>query len=276
MMSTQTVNAATLDSEARGMFWPMLRAESKKLLRRKGVMAFTVILTVVVIVVTFAILEIYHLSNPIKYTPIGGVSGFRKLVLILGELTIIPTSILGSTAGAQDMESGVIRDMIVTGRSRLSIYILRVEGSVLVWVIPELVAYLVGLAIVFGFAGGSPSPDLHQVVTGGLYCLGVSLVFVLTASGLASLFGTRGPAIAVMIGWTFVIESILLNVTALGPIREVFLTTAMSSLSPIPDQARRLKATGVSPSLLVDYLTIVGWPLVMNILGWIRFSRLEA
>lgn len=260
----------------RSIFWQMLRAESKKLLRRRGVMAFTVLLTVGVVIVTFAILEIYHLSNPVKYTPIGGTSGFNKVILILSELTIIPTSILGSTAGSQDMESGVIRDMIVTGRSKMAVFMLRIEGSVAVWIIPEIVAYLVGVAIIFGFSGGNPDPALHQLIEGGLYCLGVSLAFMLTASGLASLFGTRGPAIAVMIGWTFVIESILLNVSALGPIRDAFLTTAISSLSPIPHEARRLKAAGVSPSLLVDYLTIIGWPLVMNVLGWIRLSRYEA
>lgn len=275
-MTSGTLSLAVAGPDSGSFFPQMLRAETKKLTRRKGVAAFAIIGTVGVVLVTFVILEIYHLSDPVKYSSIGGVSGFDKLVLILGELTIIPASILGSTSGSQDVESGVVRDMIVTGRSRISLFLLRLEGAIVVWLILQLTAFLIGLIVVFGLAGGAKLPGLHLVVEGGLYCLGTSSVFLLTAAGLAGLFGTRGPAIAIMIGWTFVIEVILVNVAALGPIREAFLTTAMAGLSPIPDGARRLKHLGLSPSVLVDYVTIIGWPLVMNILGWIRFSKLEA
>ncbi len=275
-MSTQSLATVQVEPESGSLGGQMLRAEMKKLTRRKGVMAFTIIGTIGLIVLTFAILEIYHLSNPVKYTPIGGMSGFQKLVVILGSVTIIPASILGTTAGSQDMESGVIRDMIVTGRSRTTLYLLRLKSAAVVWLIPLVVAYLLGLAVVFGLAGGNPLPSTSLVIGGALFCIGVSLVYILISVGLASLFGTRGPAIAIMIGWTFVIESILVNVTALGPLREAFLTTAISGLSPISNQARRLKGAGLSPSLFVDYVTVIAWVLIMNILGWIRAKRLEA
>ncbi|NNN19265.1 MAG: hypothetical protein HKL84_05355 [Acidimicrobiaceae bacterium] len=275
-MSTQVVAPSPGYSKAESVFGQMLHAETKKLTRRKGVMAFTIIGTIGIIVITFAILEIYHLSNPVKYTSIGGLSGFDKLIVILGQITIIPASILGTTAGSQDMESGVIRDMIVTGRSRTSIFFLRLESAIVVWFVPVVVAYLVGLAVVFGLAGGNKEPSLHLVLGGALFCVGVSLIYVLTAAGFAALFGTRGPAIAIMIGWTFVIEAILLNVTALGPVRDAFLTTAINGLTPVAVGSRRLKAAGVAPSLLVDYVTIIAWPLIMNILGWFRTNRLEA
>lgn len=275
-MSTQSLVNTPVEPTMGSIGSQMLRAETKKLTRRKGVMAFTVIGTIGLIVITFAILEIFHLSNPVKYTPIGGISGFQKLVVILGSVTIIPASILGTTAGSQDMESGVIRDMIVTGRSRTTLYLLRLKSAALVWLIPLVIAYLVGLAVVFGLAGGNPLPSGNQVLGGALFCIGVSLVYVLTAAGLASLFGTRGPAIAIMIGWTFVIESILINVTALGPLREAFLTTAISGLSPIPDEARRLKRAGLAPSLFVDYVTVIAWVFILNLLGWFRAKRLEA
>ena len=64
-------------------WWISLVAETKKLTRRKGVMAFTLLGTVGVIIITFVILEAYHLSNPVKYSPVGGVGGFNKVVLIL-------------------------------------------------------------------------------------------------------------------------------------------------------------------------------------------------
>lgn len=273
--STETL-AITNQPSAKPMSWLRVRIETKKLTRRKGVMAFTIIGTIGVIVITFAILEAYHLSNPVKYTPPGGVSGFDKVVLILSQITIIPASILGTTAGSQDMETGVIRDMIVTGRSRTSIFLLRLKGAAMVWLPAIIVAYLLGLAAVYGLAGGTKDPTLHNVLAGALYCVGVSLVYVLTATGLASLFGNRGPAIAVMIGWTFIIEAILVNVTALGVVRQAFLTTAIAALSPVANGTRRLKAAGVTPSTLVDYATLLGWPIILNVLGWLRSDRLEA
>ncbi|TAN30755.1 MAG: hypothetical protein EPN30_00770 [Actinomycetota bacterium] len=275
-MITQSLAVTAVETKAGSLFWQMLRAETKKLTRRKGVMAFTVIGTVGAIVITFAILEIYHLSNPLKYSPIGGMSGFNKVIVLLGQITIISASILGTTAGSQDMESGVIRDLIVTGRSRTTIFLLRIEGAAIVWLVPLIVAFLIGMAVVFGLAGGTKEPSLHLVLGAALYCIGVSLVYVLTAAGFASLFGTRGPAIAIMIGWTFVIEALLVNVSALGPVRNLFLTTAISALSPSADRARHLQAAGVTPSLFEDYVVIVAWPLIMNLLGWIRGNRLEA
>lgn len=265
-----------VQTKAGSSWWMMLVSETKKLTRRKGVMAFTLLGTVGVIIITFVILEAYHLSNPIKYSPIGGLSGFNKVVLILSQITIIPASILGTTAGSQDIESGVIRDMIVTGRSRTSIFLLRIKGAAVVWLIPAIVAYLVGIGVVFAFAGNTPDPSLHLVIISGIYCAGVSLVYLLTSVGLSALFGSRGPAIAVMIGWTFIIEAILVNVSALGVVREVFLTTAIAGLSPVANGSRRLKAAGVTPSVLVDYLTLIGWPLILCILGWFRSERLEA
>lgn len=276
-MTSETLTSQQyIDQRSESIGWHTIRAEMKKLTRRKGVMFFTLLGSVGIIVITFAILEAYHLADPIKYTYPGGVSGFNKIVIILSQVTIIPASILGTTAGSQDMESGVIRDLIVTGKSRTSIFLLRLVGASLVWIPPAVIAYLVGLGAVFGFGGTNPTPSLHLIVVGGIYCVGVSLVYVLTSTGLASLFGSRGPAIAVMIGWTFIIEAILLNVTALGPVREAFLTTAISGLSPVAGGARRLKGAGLSPSVLVDYITLIGWPVVLCVLGWFRSERLEA
>lgn len=275
-----SVNAALLDNKnstrSGPSWWGMLGVETKKLTRRKGVMAFTLIGTVGVIVITFAILEAYHLSNPAKYSPVGGLSGFSKVVLILSQVTIIPASILGTTAGSQDVETGVIRDMIVTGRSRTSIFLLRLKGAAAVWLPAIIAAYLIGIMVVFFLSGGNPDPSPHLVITAGIYCVGVSLVYLLTSVGLSSIFGSRGPAIAVMIGWTFIIEAILLNVSALGPIREAFLTTAIAGLSPVANGSRRLKAAGVDPSVFVDYLTLIGWPVVLCVIGWFRSERLEA
>lgn len=276
-MTSETLIVQRQDEmQEKSLGWHSIRTEVKKLTRRKGVMFFTLLGTIGVIVITFAILESYHLADPGKYTPPGGISGFNKIVIILSQITIIPASILGTTAGSQDMESGVIRDLIVTGRSRTSIFLLRLKGASLVWIFPVLVAYLIGLAAVYALAGGTTDPSLHLVVVGGIYCVGVSLVYVLTSTGLASLFGSRGPAIAIMIGWTFIIEAILVNVTALGPVREAFLTTAIAGLSPVAGGARRLKGAGLSPSVLVDYITLIGWPVVLCVLGWFRSERLEA
>ena len=47
--------------------------------------------------------------------------------------------IVGATAGAADIEAGVFRDLVATGRSRLALFFARVPGAWAI-VLPPLVA----------------------------------------------------------------------------------------------------------------------------------------
>src|SRR5690349_7787876 len=107
----------------------LIRAEVLKLRRRRGMVALAAILTVGVVALAYAVSAIQHAGNPGKYGAAGGLHNYRDALEVIVMLTIVAGSIVGSTAGAQDIESGVFRDLAATGRSRLALFGARVAGA---------------------------------------------------------------------------------------------------------------------------------------------------
>lgn len=255
----------------------MIASEARKITARRGVMTLLILTTIGAVVLVYAITEIFHLAQPAKYPTVGGDPGFRRIVDIMGRIGLIPAAILGATAGAQDVEAGVIRDMFVTGRPRWLIYLLRNVGATVVWVPLIVIAYAIGILATFVFSNGFPEPNTAQIFQGLGYVVGVSLSFVLVTLGIATLFGSRGPAIAVAIGWIIIAEGLLTAVTFLGNVREAFFSVASGRLAPqIGGGVQGGPFGTLHPSLVMAIVTIVAWAVVAYALGNWRTSRLEA
>ena len=99
----------------------MFGAEILKLRRNRAVMGLAFVLSIGVVLLFFGYSAIEHASNPAMNGPAGGVDRFeravRALALIFGALT---AALIGTEAGTADLSSGVFRDLVATGRSRLS------------------------------------------------------------------------------------------------------------------------------------------------------------
>src|SRR5581483_883352 len=114
----------------------MIGAEILKLRRNRALMGFAFLLSVLVVVIVFGYSAIEHSSNPAQNGPAGGLDGFhrglRLLGLFFGGLTAI---LIGSEAGTADISSGVFRDLVATGRSRLALFAVRAPAAIVVtWV----------------------------------------------------------------------------------------------------------------------------------------------
>ena len=107
----------------------LIRAEVLKLRRRRGMLAIAAAITLGVIALAFGVSAIQHAGNPGKYGPAGGAASFKDAMNVVMLLTIVAGAIVGSTAGAQDIESGVFRDLAATGRSRIALFGARVTGA---------------------------------------------------------------------------------------------------------------------------------------------------
>ena len=107
----------------------LIRAEVLKLRRRRGMLAIAAAITLGVIALAFGVGAIQHAGNPGKYGPAGGAASFKDAMNVVMLLTIVAGAIVGSTAGAQDIESGVFRDLAATGRSRIALFGARVTGA---------------------------------------------------------------------------------------------------------------------------------------------------
>ena len=105
-----------------------------------------------------------------KNPPAGGLKGFVDSLQIISLMVFLVGAIVGATAGAQDLDTGVFRDLAATGRSRTALFLSRVGGA---WVV---VAALVAITLAVDFAGafvladGTPTPHVGDSPPRSRWC----------------------------------------------------------------------------------------------------------
>jgi hypothetical protein len=101
--------------------------------------------TVGIPAVFLAIRLVLHALSPKTYGPAGGYSVYTALVAgVLYIFGFIVAAALGVTAGSGDLTDGTFRHLVVTGRSRLALYLARIPAGLAI-IVPLVAA---GFAIV--------------------------------------------------------------------------------------------------------------------------------
>ena len=125
--------------------WGMIATRIMELRKRRGLMVALILVTVGIPAVFLLIRLLLHAFAPHSYGPAGGYDVFTGLVAgVLYIFGFIVAATLGATAGSVDLTEGMFRHLVVTGRSRLAIYVARIPAGLAI-VVP-LVA--VGFTIV--------------------------------------------------------------------------------------------------------------------------------
>jgi hypothetical protein len=235
----------------------MIAAETLKLRRNRGVMAFALLLSVGVCVIFFGFTAIEHASQPARYGPAGSVDGFDRAVRNLGLFFGMLTGILiGAEAGTADIASGVFRDLVATGRSRLSLFLVRLPAAVAVSLAFTGAAFLLSIAATFGLAGGRPTPGAGLILEAAGWTALANVIIVVVATGIGSLTGSRALTLTPVIGWQAVATQLLLNASALGSARDGLLTASLSQLMPVSGGPGIKVATGVAVLVLTAWLIV--------------------
>jgi hypothetical protein len=249
----------------------LVSAELLKLRKRRGLVLSGLALTVLPMVVAYIVLLIVHGANPAKHGPAGGLNNFRDSLDLLTTLSAIAAILVGATLGAGDLGSGVFRELVVTGRSRLSLFAARLPaGLVLVWTLTGL-GFVVTTSAANVFAGSLEPPDARLVAGSAAWLAlttGVSLVLGL---GVASVIGSRGTTIGIVLGWQLVAMPLLVQIKTLGSLREGFAHAALGRLQPsaLLDQGPR-----VPMSIGAAVAVIIAWTLLPLALGaWRTVTR---
>jgi hypothetical protein len=222
------------------------------------------LLTIGAATIMFVAFELFHLSNSAKYGPAGGFDHFRRSVFILSQLGAIAAALIGASVGADDLGSGVFRDLVATGRSRASLYFARVPGGLaVVWPLVAI-AFTISSIFTVALAGGLATPSIQLFVESGLWLeLTVGLAFLL-GLGVGSLIGSRAPTVAILFAWILILEPILIHVTALGVGRDPMLLAATGRIAPTGVMRGELR---VPMSLGVSIGVIVAWAATSLVVG---------
>jgi len=131
---------------------PMIAKRFMELTRRRGLMIVLAVVTVGIPTIFLVVRLLAHAFDPKAFGPAGGFNVFTGTVA--GALYIfgfIVAATLGCTAGSADLQEGVFRHLVVTGRSRLAIYFARIPAGLAI--IMSLVAIGYGIVcLVCSFA----------------------------------------------------------------------------------------------------------------------------
>jgi hypothetical protein len=237
----------------------LVGAEFLKLRKRRGLVLSALALTVVPMIIAYTVLLILHAADAAKHGPAGGLENLSGSMEILSQLSVVAAILVGSTLGAGDLGSGVFRELVVTGRSRLALFAARVPaGLALVFAVVGT-AFAVTAAASTVFAGSSDVPDAGLLVSSAAWLALVTGLALVLALGVSSALGSRGTTIGVLLGWQLIAMPLVLQIGALGSLREGLVGAATERLEP----ARLFEGAATVPMSLGGTVAVVAaWTIV--------------
>lgn len=254
----------------------LVSADLLKLRRRRGLVVVTSLLTVGAMAITYGVIELLHVINPAKHGPAGGIDNLGHGAFVASALGAVAAAIVGSAAGAGDLDAGVFRDLVVTGRSRVALYLSRVPAGLLFLLSFVSAGYALAAVSSVVFADSRALPSVHLLVTTGLWVVLQVTFYYLLAVALSCILGSRSYTIGVLLGWRLALTPLLASISALGIVRELVPGVALETLTPVGlgDTARQGPHVGMS--LAAVAVVLVAWTMVAQLIGGWRDTHRDA
>jgi ABC-2 type transport system permease protein len=232
-MNTTTAIVELSKSSGRAPWRPrLIGAELLKVRKRRGLMLTTLVLTVAPMIVAYTVLLILHGTNPAKYGPAGGLENLSGSMDVLTQLGVVAAILVGSTLGAGDLGAGVFRELVVTGRSRLALFAARLPAGLLLVFVVVGAGFIVTATASSLFAGSADAPNAGLLVASAAWLGLVTGLALVLALGVSSTLGSRGTTIGIVLGWQLIAMPFLLQIGALGTLREGLLGAALERVEP--------------------------------------------
>jgi ABC-type transport system involved in multi-copper enzyme maturation permease subunit len=254
----------------------LVLADLLKLRRRRGLVALTSLLTVGAVAITYGVLELLHVLDPSKYGPAGGVTNLGHLAFLVSTVGAVAAAIVASAAGAGDLDSGVYRELVVTGRSRLALYLSRIPAGLSFLLAFVATAYALTAVAALLFAGNLPAPSASLLVTAGLWALLEATFYYLLAFGVACVLGSRSYTIGIVLAWRLALTPLLASISALGIVRELVPGVALQNLTPAALGHAARQGPIIPMSLAAIAAVLVLWTLVAVVAGAWRDTTRDA
>ena len=108
----------------------MIATRFMELRKRRGLMIALIVVNIGIPTVFLVVRLLAHAIAPKSYGPAGGYSIYTSLVAgVMYVFGFIVAATLGCTAGSVDLSEGMFRHLVVTGRSRLALYLARIPAG---------------------------------------------------------------------------------------------------------------------------------------------------
>jgi hypothetical protein len=261
----------------RGISWlppvPLIGAKLLELRKRSALMVVTAAFTVGLPVIFYGIRAIYHLSDPAHYGPAGAPSAFATVGTVMAEFGFIVAVLLGATAGTDDVTDGMFRQLVITGRSRIALYLARIPAGLSILLSLAAVGFTVA-ALVTGFLNSPHAPGTLAPSAGALAGAGLWLELYLVTGftvglGLGVLMGQRTVPVVLLIVLDIIITPILADhaLPHFVNVERLVVGVAMDQLKPaVLAGGAHVGPTGGVGLVIPPMPT---WAMAAVIAGWI-------
>jgi hypothetical protein len=251
----------------------LVSAEFLKLRRRIGLVSLAVGLTVVPALIMLLVTGGGDIDR-------GGMRSYADQLGVVAMLTIICGILVGATVGTADVTSGVFRDLVVTGRSRLDLYAARVPAGLVLVLAAAAAGFAIVVATAYLSAGSSPpgperfgtvAPTAGVVVESGLWVALVAAVSYALAFGVASVVGSPGPSIAVLLGLWLVVTPLIESFASDGWLFDALVLAGLDRAMPV---SVRNGDPATEMSLAAGIAVLVAWTSIPLLSGlWRTMTR---
>jgi hypothetical protein len=239
-------------------------AELLKLRTRRGLLWSTLAIGVGPVVFGYVFLAVRQFLDVDAYGAAGGVENLQGSLRLLALSGTVVATVVGVTAGGADVQAGVFRELVVTGRPRRALFAARIPGTLL-FLAPFLAAALtVAFVASVALAGSNDAPSAALLVKGAGWSALTWVVAALFGLGIGSILSAR-VAVGTALAWQLALGPILL---ATGRIDGVLPNAALSALEPSGE------AAGLGPGHALGVLVV--WTVAVLAAGAWRTTTRDA
>jgi len=109
--------------------WDLITTKNLEIRKRRGLMITMVVLIIVPTVLFYGLRLLFHAVDPHGYGLAGSPQFFSQSTNLIDEFGFIAAAALGAAAGTTDLSDGMFRHLVITGRSRLALYLARIPAG---------------------------------------------------------------------------------------------------------------------------------------------------
>jgi hypothetical protein len=127
--------------------WDLITTKNLEIRKRRGLMVTMVVLIVVPTVLFYGLRLLFHAVDPHTYALAGSPGFFSQATNLIDEFGFIAAAALGAAAGTTDLSDGMFRHLVITGRSRLALYLARIPAGLAITVPLVALAFLMNCLV---------------------------------------------------------------------------------------------------------------------------------
>ena len=114
--------------------WDLITTKNLEIRRRRGLIITVAVLIMLPTVLILGLRLLFHVVDPHSYGLAGSPALFSQLSNLIAEFGFIAAAALGAAAGTTDLSDGMFRHLVITGRSRLALYLARIPAGLAITV----------------------------------------------------------------------------------------------------------------------------------------------